>query len=51
MGEDTDSRGYKFLKDDELNAKLLKGLEDLQDLYDMPVDQLIIIARRFNWNQ
>lgn len=34
-----------------MNRKVIEGLEELKDLFGMEIDELVIVARHFNWNQ
>ena len=45
-----DEKGFKFVKPEIMNQRLIQGLEDLQDLYAMELDQLIVVAMHYKWN-
>ena len=45
-----DEKGFKFVKPEIMNERLIAGLEELQDLYAMEMDSLIAVARYFKWN-
>lgn len=34
-----------------MSEQVLVKIEELQDLYNLPLDQLIVIARHYEWNQ
>ena len=41
---------YVMLKPHEVRVKLQEGIAQLEDLFGMDLDSLIIVARHFNWN-
>ena len=45
-----DEKGFKFVKPEIMNERLIAGLEELQELYAIPEDSLIAVARYFKWN-
>ena len=48
---DVKVKSYEFIADEEMNGKVIHGLEELTDLFGMEIDELVIVARFFNWNQ
>ena len=41
---------YVMLKPHEVRVKLQEGIAQLEDLFGMDLDSLIIVARHYNWN-
>ena len=43
--------GYEVLSMDKVRVKVLEKMKDLQELFAMDVDSLILIARHYRWNE
>ena len=46
-----DEKGFRFVTANVMNQRVTAALDDLIDLYGMEIDQLILVARHFKWNQ
>ena len=44
-------KGYKVVRSQQVSEQVLVKISELQDLYNLPLDQLIVIARHYEWNQ
>ena len=44
-------KDYEFVTDEAMNKKVIDGLVELEDLFGMEIDELVIVARFFNWDQ
>ena len=47
----TNDKGYFIVKSQETRKQVLAKIEELQELYEMDLDALILIARHYSWNQ
>ena len=45
-----DDKGFRFVKSLEVSRQVVARIEQLQDLYALDLDCLIIVARHYNWN-
>ena len=43
-------KGYKPVKSEEVSKEVVIRIQELEDLYALPIDPLIIIAQNYNWN-
>lgn len=43
-------KGYKQMEVSNISDAVLQRVQDLQELYEMDEDALIIIARHYKWN-
>lgn len=48
---EVNEKGYKVVRSQQVSEQVLVKIEELQDLYSLPLDPLIIIARHYEWNQ
>ena len=42
--------GYKSVPSELVRVQVVKRIEELQELYSLEMDSLIIIARNYKWN-
>ena len=47
----TNDKGYFIVKSQETRKQVLAKIEELQELYEMDLNALILIARHYSWNQ
>lgn len=51
QGEVNQGPGYEVMTMDTVRKKCLLKMEDLVDLFCMPTDALLLVARHYNWNE
>ena len=42
---------YQILSSEAVSKRMMQWMEDLQDLFSLDIDQLMILARQYKWNQ
>ena len=47
----SNDKGYKSVRSHQVRETVLERISELEELYEMPLDALIIIARHYAWNQ
>ena len=47
----SNDKGYKSVRSQQVRETVLERIKELEELYEMPLDALIIIARHYAWNQ
>ena len=46
-----DEKGFKFVQAHVMKSRVTQGLEEYIELFAMDIDQLIVVARHFKWQQ
>ena len=43
-------KGYKAVKSDNIKHQVIARMSEIEDLYGLAVDELIILAQHYKWN-